>query len=70
MVKPFECNPGNECGSGLLGDDAIDTIESGSMPPRRYTILHRDARLSSDEKVLLIQALQVIDDRRDDGGEG
>jgi hypothetical protein len=50
-------------------DDAIDTVESGSMPPRRYTLLHRDARLSSDEKALLIEALRVIDDQRDDGGE-
>lgn len=45
-------------------DDAVETIESGSMPPDRYTRLHPDARLSEAERDLLIQALQSIDAQR------
>jgi len=45
-------------------DDAVETIESGSMPPRRYTLIHRDASLSSEEKAVLIEALRIIDEQR------
>jgi hypothetical protein len=46
-------------------DDAADAIEDGSMPPRQYTILHPDARLSAAEKQALIDALDQLDRQRD-----
>jgi hypothetical protein len=47
-------------------DDAADAIEDGSMPPRQYTILHPDARLSAAEKQALIDALDQLDRQRGD----
>jgi hypothetical protein len=43
-------------------DDAIETILEGSMPPDRYTVIHRDARLTEAEKDQLVQALTEIGD--------
>ena len=51
-------------------DDAIETIESASMPPRQYKLLHTDARLSSDERALLIEALRVMDEDGGDDSDG
>jgi Haem-binding domain len=51
-------------------DDAIETIEDGSMPPRRYTILHRGASLSEDEQRVLIEALRVLEERGGRGEDG
>lgn len=47
--------------SGEL-DDAIETIEEGSMPPRQYELLHPDARLSEAEKAALIAALAQLEE--------
>ena len=43
-------------------DDAADQIEDGDMPPRQYTLLHRDAQLSAEEKATLIEAFEALDD--------
>jgi hypothetical protein len=43
--------------------DAAETVEDGSMPPRQYTLLHGDARLSAAEKAELIAALEGVDGR-------
>jgi hypothetical protein len=57
-------------------DDAVEAIEDGSMPPDRYTLIHRDASLSDDERDVLISALLAMADEdrsgRDggDGGDG
>jgi hypothetical protein len=55
-------------------DDAIESIDEGSMPPSQYTLLHRDADLSASEKDALIAALEAMDDgdgdREVDGGDG
>ena len=55
-------------------DDAAETIEEGSMPPRTYELLHPSARLSAEEKRVLIAALASLeatadhdDDEPDDG---
>jgi hypothetical protein len=48
-------------------DDAAETLEEGSMPPRQYTAIHRDADLSAAEKQELIVALREMDDG-DHGG--
>ena len=49
-------------------DDAIEQVEEGSMPPDRYTLIHRDARLSDAEVADLALALARM--RDDDGGGG
>ncbi|HZM32454.1 MAG TPA: heme-binding domain-containing protein [Acidimicrobiales bacterium] len=49
-------------------DDAIEQIEEGSMPLDRYTLIHRDARLSDEEVATLAVALAQM--RDDDGGGG
>lgn len=48
-------------------DDAAESVEDGSMPPRQYELLHPDARLTADEVAELVTALQALDD---DGGRG
>jgi hypothetical protein len=47
-------------------DDAAETVEDGSMPPRQYTVLHPDARLSDDEERILIDALDAVSGGGDD----
>ena len=51
-------------------DDAAETVEDGSMPPGRYTVIHRGAGLSAAEKRELIAALEAMDDAGEDGGDG
>lgn len=38
------------------GEDAAETILDGEMPPRRYTLLHPEARLDDAEAQVLIAA--------------
>ena len=47
-------------------DDAADAVEDGSMPPRNYTLLHPDARLSSDERAALVRELEALEEDADD----
>jgi hypothetical protein len=49
-------------------DDAIEMIEDGSMPPRQYTLIHRDADLSDEEEQQLIDALAQLGEGGDDSG--
>jgi hypothetical protein len=56
-------------------DDAIEMIEEGDMPPGRYTMIHRDARLSDAERQQLIAALSQMshggnDEDGDNSGPG
>lgn len=51
-------------------DDAAEAIADGSMPPRRYRLLHPDARLSPDERRSLISAFEAMDDARDGDRDG
>jgi hypothetical protein len=48
-------------------DDAVELILDGSMPPGRYTMLHRDAELSDAEVAVLVDALEQLD--RNGGGD-
>jgi hypothetical protein len=57
-------------GSGGDARDAAETIVEGSMPPRRYLPLHADARLSEDERRLLVEALEAMGGGGDRGGPG
>ena len=50
-------------------DDAIEQVEEGSMPPDRYTLIHRDARLSDAEVAVLALALARMRDDDDGGGD-
>jgi hypothetical protein len=45
-------------------DHAAEAIAEGSMPPRRYTLLHRDADLSDAEAQELIDALLQMEENR------
>ena len=42
-------------------DDAAEEVEEGSMPPRKYELLHPDARLSDDEVAQLVAALEQLE---------
>jgi hypothetical protein len=47
-------------------DDAAEAVAEGSMPPRRYLLVHPDAALSDAERQVLVDALEAMD--RDRGG--
>jgi hypothetical protein len=55
-------------------DDAAEAVADRSMPPREYTWMHPDARLSDDERALLVAALTAMDEGgvrgRGRGGDG
>jgi hypothetical protein len=51
-------------------DKAIEEILDGSMPPDRYTVIHRNSRLTDAEAARLVAGLQVLDEERRDGGGG
>jgi hypothetical protein len=56
-------------------DDAAEAVAEGSMPPRRYLLVHPDAALSDAERQVLVDALEAIDrarrgDRSGPGGGG
>jgi hypothetical protein len=53
---------------GNEADDAAETVADGSMPPLQYRLLHSGARLSDEDKQLLIAALDAMEDG--DGGGG
>lgn len=43
-------------------DKVARTVAEGEMPPRRYTLIHPDARLDDAEAKLLIEAFLDMDD--------
>jgi Haem-binding domain len=51
-------------------DKAIEEILDGSMPPDRYTLIHRDARLTDAETEQLVAGLRVLDEAQRDGNGG
>ena len=50
-------------------DDAVEQIESGAMPPGRYTMIHRNASLSAEERDVLVSALLQMAGQEDREGE-
>ena len=42
-------------------DDAAEAVADGSMPPRRYVLVHPDAALSAGERQALVAALEAMD---------
>lgn len=51
-------------------DKAIETILEGSMPPDRYTLIHRDARLTDAEADRIVAPLEALERGRSDGNGG
>lgn len=47
-------------------DDAIEMVEEGAMPPDRYTMIHRDARLTDAEAQALVVALRALERAHED----
>ena len=47
-------------------DDAAETIEDGEMPLAEYTWLHPAARLTEDERRILVDALRRLEGADDD----
>ena len=52
------------------GEDAAEAIAAGSMPPRRYLLVHPDAALSPDERRSLITALLAMDEAAGEEDDG
>lgn len=50
--------PTNKAGQQGLVDEMVQIIQEGEMPPPQYLVIHKNARLTADEKSLLIQGLQ------------
>jgi len=50
-------------------DDAVEAVLDGTMPPGRYTIIHRDARLSDSEAEALVNALTRMEESDDGDGD-
>jgi hypothetical protein len=51
-------------------DHAVDEVAEGSMPPDRYTLIHRDADLSTEERERLLTALEQLEEQDGGGGRG
>ena len=53
-------------------DDAAEAVAERSMPPTQYTWLHPDARLSAEERAILVDALTSMAEGggEDEGGGG
>jgi hypothetical protein len=50
-------------------DDGAEAVAEGSMPPRRFLLVHPDANLSDAERQVLVDALEAMDRARR-GGDG
>ena len=42
-------------------DDGAEAVAEGSMPPRRYLLVHPDANLSDAERQVLVDALEAME---------
>ncbi|HEV7887763.1 MAG TPA: heme-binding domain-containing protein [Acidimicrobiales bacterium] len=51
-------------------DKLHDPVESGSMPPRKFTLMHPDARLSGAERDRLVEALRHMEEGGGGSGQG
>ena len=50
-------------------DDAAEAVAEGSMPPRRFVLVHPGAALSDAKRQLLADALEAMDRGRRGGGD-
>lgn len=51
------------------GEDAAETLQKGSMPPKIYLLIQPDARLSDSEKQALVEGLIATFGGEKQGGE-
>ena len=51
-------------------DDAADEVADRSMPPRQYQLAHADARLSDEERRVLVEAFEAMEDQADGSRRG
>ncbi|MDP9496018.1 MAG: heme-binding domain-containing protein [Actinomycetota bacterium] len=49
----------SEWSPGAEGDESAETVLEGSMPPRTYTLVHSEARLTDQEIAVLAAGLQA-----------
>lgn len=59
----------SEWGRGEM-EDAAESVLAGEMPPRSYTLLHREAALTQDERRLLASGLTRIAGRGESTNPG
>ncbi|MDQ1374658.1 MAG: hypothetical protein QOJ09_1996 [Actinomycetota bacterium] len=50
--------------------NATDVIRGGSMPPLQYTLIHPAAKLTAEEKRVLVAAIQAMDQGGGNRGRG
>ena len=43
-------------------DEAAEEVAEGKMPPDQYTLIHRDAKLTAEERSTLVKAFEALDD--------
>jgi hypothetical protein len=46
-------------GQELEGDEMIEKIQTGAMPPRKYLLLHPEANLNAEQKAQLIEGIRA-----------
>ncbi len=59
----------SEWGPGSEGDESAETVVEGSMPPRKYTLIHPDARLTDQEIASLAAGFEATFGSSEHGGE-
>ena len=59
----------SEWGPESEGDESAETVLEGSMPPRKYTLLHPEARLTDQEIASLAAGLEATFGSEDHGGQ-
>jgi len=50
--------------------EAAEAVRSGEMPPRQYTLMHPEARLSTEARQTLVAGLATTFGTEGDGGSG
>ncbi len=50
-------------------EEAIEMVEDRAMPPTQYTLIHRAAALTNEERSLLLRDLEKLEDSDEDGDD-
>jgi hypothetical protein len=56
-------------GEGIDGEDMIDAIRDGEMPPANYLLMHPEANLTPEQQEQLIAGIAATFGGEDDGGD-
>ena len=57
QTREFGPEAGEPVTAADLTEEAADTINEGEMPPAYYTLIHADAKLTAEEKSVLIAGI-------------